>query len=351
MRIDTLVVEDLRRHRHCAIAPASGVTAITGPNGIGKTTLLEAAHLVLTGLSLTGTPSGTLIRHGAQRGSIAMRGIAGGAGTDVEIEVTARRTITLDGARADGHALRRRFACVSFLPEALDLIKRGPAVRRSMLDRAIVNGWPVYEETLRAYRRTLEQRNALLRRLRSGGGGDDLDVWDATLAPLGARIMETRRRYLERLAPLVGERAEQLGLGERLQITYVPNNDADADALLTELRQTRRRDIERGTTGSGPHLDDLDVELGERPARRGASQGEQRLGVLALLLAEAAVTTENRGEPPILLLDDVLSELDADRRRRLLIAARDHGQVIVTATDPPDSVDVQIDLVHATEAA
>lgn len=350
MRIDTLVVEDLRRHRQCAIAPAAGVTAITGPNGAGKTTLLEAAHLALTGLSLTGAPSAALIREGAQRGSIVMRGDAGGAGTEVGIEVGTRRVITLDGARADGHALRRRFACVAFLPEALDLIKRGPAVRRTMLDRAIVNGWPAYEETLREHRRALEQRNALLRRLRGGGAGDDLDVWDARLAPLGARIVETRRRYLERLVPLARERAESLGLVEELRIAYVPRSDGDADALLGELHAVRRRDIERGTTGVGPHLDDLDIELGERPARRGASQGEQRLGVLALLLAEAALTAENRGEQPILLFDDVLSELDADRRVRLLTVAREHGQALVTATDPLIAADLQVDLTRVAEA-
>lgn len=344
MRIDALAVEDLRRHHGCEVDPAPGVTAIVGPNGVGKTTLLEAAYLATTGTSLTGVPGTALIRRGATTGTIVMRGHAGGAPTNVRIELRTRRAIILDGARADGPALRRRFACVAFVPEALDLIKRGPSVRRTMLDRAIIGGWPAFEDTLREYRYALEQRNALLRRMRAGGDGADLDVWDAKLVVPGARIVETRRRYLDRLTPLAAACADELGLEEGLTATYVPNVAAGADALLDALRLQRRRDTERGTTGSGPHLDDLEIGLGDRPARRGASQGEQRLGVLALLLAEATLTGENRGEKPLLLLDDVLSELDAERRRRLLAAARAHGQVLLTATDPVDGADVQVDL-------
>ena len=139
MRLDVIAVEDLRRHRRQTIQPAATVTAIVGPNGIGKTTLLEAAHLAMTGTSFTGTPTGELIRHGCDAGAIELRAVAGGAPTEVTITLRARRSISLDGTRADGPALRRRFACIPFLPDALDLIKRGPTVRRTMLDRAIIN--------------------------------------------------------------------------------------------------------------------------------------------------------------------------------------------------------------------
>jgi DNA replication and repair protein RecF len=351
VRLDVIAVEDLRRHRRQTIQPAAAVTAIVGPNGIGKTTLLEAAHLAMTGISFTGTPTGELIRHGCDTGAIELRAVAGGAPTEVTITLRARRSISLDGTRADGPALRRRFACIPFLPDALDLIKRGPTVRRTMLDRAIINGWPAFEEALREYRRVLDQRNALLRRLRGGGDGRDLEAWDLQLVPLALRITETRRRYLDRLAPLVRDRAERLGLGERLVAEYVPNAPTDSDAAFIALAEHRHRDIERGSTGIGPHLDDVNLTLGARAARRGASQGEQRLGVLALLLAEAALTEESRGEPPILLLDDVLSELDGERRARLLDVAREHGQVLLTATDPVAGADLIVDLGAQAVAA
>ena len=141
---------------------------------------------------------------------------------------------------------------------------------------------------------------------------------------------------------------ELLGSPHTGGLRYEPSLPGDGAALLAALRERRRNDIERQTTGIGPHLDDLVVELGGRDARRSASQGEQRTLVLAFLLAQAALISETRGEPPLLLLDDVLSELDRDRRTRLIELGRQHGQVILTATGA-DGVDDLADLVHTLE--
>jgi DNA replication and repair protein RecF len=183
---------------------------------------------------------------------------------------------------------------------------------------------------------------------RREGTEEELDPWDGQLAEHGALITEARERLIERLAPLFEERVELLGSPHVGGLRYEASEPGDGQALLAALRQRRREDIERQTTGVGPHLDDLVVELSGRDARRSASQGEQRTLVLAFLLAQAALISETRGEPPLLLLDDVLSELDRDRRTRLVELGRQHGQVILTATGA-DGVDDLADLVHALE--
>lgn len=352
MRIASLRAVAFRCHVAAQVAPAEGVTAIVGPNGSGKTSLLEAAHLALRGTGLRTGGDGRLIRDGEDELGVRLEGEAGGAPAAVRVALRGGgRRIELDGVVVDARALRDRWAAVVFLPDLLDLVKRGPSVRRLMLDRSIELAWPRFEEHDAAYRRAMEQRNAVLRRLRRGeGAADELDPWDAQLAECGAVVVEARERLVARLAPLFAERGERLGGRTAATIAYRPSAPGEAPALQEALRESRGRDVERQTTGVGPHLDDLAIELGGRDARRAASQGEQRTLVLAYLLAVAALAAETRGEPPILLLDDVLSELDRDRRRRLVAEARAHGQVLLTATGA-DGVDELADAVHALEAA
>jgi DNA replication and repair protein RecF len=291
-----------------------------------------------------------MIRDGADELGVRVEGEAGGAATTTRVRLTkGARTLELDGVQVDGRTLRERWASVVFIPDVLDLVKRGPSVRRVAMDRAIEGAWPRFEEHERAYRQTMEQRNAVLRRVRRREGTEEeLDPWDGQLAEHGALITEARERLIERLAPLFEERVELLGSPHVGGLRYEASEPGDGQALLAALRQRRREDIERQTTGVGPHLDDLVVELSGRDARRSASQGEQRTLVLAFLLAQAALISETRGEPPLLLLDDVLSELDRDRRTRLVELGRQHGQVILTATGA-DGVDDLADLVHALE--
>ena len=348
MRLDLLRVAGFRCHESAELRPDPGVTAIVGSNGSGKTSLLEAVHLGTHGVGLRPSSDARMIRDGADELGVRLEGETGGAPTVSRVRLArGQRTLELDGVQVDARTLRERWAAVIFIPDVLDLVKRGPGVRRVAMDRAIEGAWPRYEEHERAYRQTMEQRNAVLRRVRRREGEPaELDPWDRQLAEHGALIAEARERLVERLAPLFAERVETLGSPQPGAVRYLPS--VAPDALLAALGERRREDIERQTTGVGPHLDDLAVELAGRDARRSASQGEQRTLVLAFLLAQAALMRETRGEAPLLLLDDVLSELDRDRRTRLVESAREHGQVLLTATGA-DGVDDLADAVHALE--
>lgn len=346
MRVDLVRAADVRCHTVAELRPAPGVTAVVGPNGSGKTSLIEAVHLGLRGIGLRPAGDARMVRDGADRLGVRVEGEAGGAPSATRVELArGGRRIELDGVEVDGRTLRERWAAVVFIPDLLDLVKRGPAVRRLAMDRAIELAWPRFEEHERAYRHAVEQRNAALRHVRRGASPVELDPWDDQVAERGAVVVEARDRLIARLAPLFAERAVALG-GERpAAIAYRASVAGDAAVLRAALVAGRSRDVERQTTGAGPHLDDLEIALDGRDARRSASQGEQRTLVLALLLAQAALVAEARGEPPVLLLDDVLSELDRERRGRLVELARAHGQTILTATGA-DGVDALADLVH-----
>ncbi len=347
MRIDRLRAANLRCHEQVELAPNAGVTAIVGPNGSGKTSLLEAAHLAMHGVGLRPTSDNRMIREGSPSLGVLLDGTTGDVAARVRIELRpGARTAQLNGEQVDGRTLRSAWATVTFIPDVMDLIKQGPAVRRLAMDRAIEAAWPRFEEHGRTYRHAMEQRNAVLRRIRRREGSEDeLDPWDAQMANSGALIVEARERLIERCQSLFMERVEALGSPLPGTLSYVPAGPASSTDLLSALAARRREDLDRQTTGVGPHLDDLAVRLAGRDARRSASQGEQRTLVLAFLLAQAALVLETRGEQPILLLDDVLSELDRDRRRRLVQLAREHGQVLLTATGA-DGVDALADAIH-----
>jgi len=330
VRADALSVADLRCHVRCQVDLDGDAVALVGPNGAGKTTLLEAVHLATAGAPFRSGGLQAMVRHGAAGATIGLRGFVAGAPSMVEVDLGVRRRQRLDGVVVDGRALRRHWAVTVFTPDALDMVKRGPAVRRAVLDRAIAVGWPAYERILGDYRTALEQRNALLRRRTGPPAGAELEIWDQRLAEVGARVVATRSAYVRRVADQLPAQADALALNGSPTAVYRAQTEGDVTSLLAALQAGRTRDAERGATGTGPHLDDVELRL---HARRSASQGEQRLFVLALLLAEAAITAQHRDDPPILLLDDVLSELDAEHRTRLIAAARTCGQVLLSATD------------------
>jgi DNA replication and repair protein RecF len=206
-------------------------------------------------------------------------------------------------------------------------VKGAPLVRRAYFDRAIGRLLPARADVPGAYGAALAQRNAALRRVALGlSTRDALDPWTARVVELGDRLVEARRETVHALAPAFVERAGELGLAAAA-LRY----DGEP-ATVEELEARIDRDLQRGTTGAGPHLHDVAVVAGDRDLRLYGSQGEQRMAVLALLLAEAAAIVERRGVAPLLLLDDVLSELDLDRRRALAARVAGSGQTLVTAT-------------------
>jgi DNA replication and repair protein RecF len=223
-----------------------------------------------------------------------------------------------------------------FLPDRLELIKGAPAVRRAHLDQFVGAMWPARVGTRRAYAQTLAQRNALIARIRAGGGSRaSLTTWDAQLAQYGIALISDRRQAVESLSERFQRLGRELGLDGDPEVAYRPRSHAsDAAGLAAELAERVDGDLERGFTGHGPHRDDLLLARDGRDLRAFGSQGQQRLGLLALLLAEREAIEASRSAPPLMLLDDVMSELDHVRREALIDLLREGGgQSLITTTD------------------
>ena len=304
---------------------------MTGPNGAGKTNLLESLHVGTQGFSPRTRSETQLIRFGADAGRVSLRGRR--AGSQLELEVTLRagegKQAKLNGAvlRA-AEQLRAEVTTLVFTPDRLAVVKGGPAVRRAYFDRVLGRLSPSRQSLPADYAAVLAQRNAALRRVAAGfSSRDALEPWTAQVAGLGRALVEARVEALALLAPRFANHAEELGLpAARLFYSGAPPTEAGLEERL-------ERDLDRGSTGLGPHLDDVALVSGTRDLRSFGSQGEQRLTVLSLLLGEAELIAERRGLPPLLLLDDVLSELDLPRRRILAARLATHGQSLVTATE------------------
>ncbi len=303
---------------------------VTGANGAGKTNLLEALHVGTQGFSPRTRADAQLVRLGCEGARVALGGERAGRPVLLELTVQAQqgKRAKLNGASLRSvEQLRGEVATLVFTPDRLAVVKGGPAARRAYFDRSLARLLPARGMLPTDYAAAVGQRNAALRRAAGGlGNRTAIEPWTRQVASLGASLVVARQEALGLLAPAFAERADELGLTEAaLDYTGAPPTVEELDARLD-------RDLERGTTGAGPHLDDVTVSSGARELRSFGSQGEQRLAVLSLLLAEAEVLTELRGVPPLLLLDDVLSELDATRRRALAERIGVVGQTIVTAT-------------------
>ena len=241
----------------------------------------------------------------------------------------AGREAKLNGASLrSAEQLRSEVATLVFTPDRLAVVKGGPAVRRAYFDRALGRLLPARSGLSTAYAAALAQRNAALRRIALGfSTREAIEPWTERVASLGAELVEARAETVRLIDPLFAERAQALGL-RAAALTYL------GEPPTVELLAARlNRDLERGSTGAGPHLDDVSISSDGRELRQFGSQGEQRVAVLSLLLAEAGSLVARGGPPPLLLLDDVLSELDRDRRAAL-VRQLPAGQTVVTATSP-----------------
>lgn len=324
-------MRDFRSYTRLDLDLEPGVVLVTGPNGAGKTNLLESLHLGTQGFSPRTRADGQLIRLGQTAARVALRGTRAD-GVALELEVTLRsggpKRAKVNGeALGAAEQLRSRAATLVFTPDRLAVVKGGPAVRRAYFDRALGRLLPARADLPARYGAALGQRNAALRRVSLGfSSRDALEPWTARVASLAAELVAARSEMLELLAPAFAESADGLALRDaRLRYHAEPPSLAALAARLD-------RDLERGVTGLGPHLDDVAIMAADRELRLYGSQGQQRLAVLALLLAEADVLASRTGAAPLLLLDDVLSELDAERRRILASALPDRGQTVITAT-------------------
>jgi DNA replication and repair protein RecF len=296
-----------------------------GPNGAGKTNLLESLHVGTQGFSPRTRSDAELIRFGSNAGQIGLEGLRGE--TSVQIGVSLS---TVEGKRAEvngvrlraAEQLRRETATLVFTPDRLAIVKAGPAARRAYFDRSLGRVLPARAQLPADYAASLAQRNAALKR----GERDAIAPWTAQVAALGSALVEAREELIGLIRGRFAESAGQLGLPET-QLAYEGEPPTE-----TALEERLAQDLERGSTGLGPHLHDISISSATRDLRAFGSQGEQRAAVLALLLAETQLLDERRDEPPLLLLDDVLSELDPGRRRALAEQIQGRGQALVTAT-------------------
>ena len=386
MHLNRVSLTNFRNYTRLELTLPDRLLVLQGQNAQGKTNLLEAIHLLATGRSPRAVAERELINWLALESSLPYARLEAdiGAGKDAQrlelvLELAAnggaagpivRKQVRINGVPKRGLDLIGRLRVVLFLPEDVSLVAGAPAERRRYLDIMLCQISPAYCRALAEYTRAVSQRNSLLRRLRDEGGDPaQLDFWDRQLAESGSLIYGRRDDALRSLDDLAGARHGELSGGERLHLVYLPGFDpgrplnepagsapaakqariADARAsyvafqrdevrqrMVERLHRLRRREIAAGSSLCGPHRDDIAFVVDEHDLRLFGSRGQQRTAALALKLAELRFMREETGDTPLLLLDDVMSELDATRRRSLLDALEEVTQALVTTTDWSD---------------
>jgi DNA replication and repair protein RecF len=339
VQVLTLTLRDFRGYHDAQVELGDGLTVVTGSNGAGKTNLLEGLYFACTGRSCRTNNEREVIRFGAgtTRTVLTCQGEDGRHELSVGFSVGQPKVMRADGASVERLLdLSSRPLVSVFLPDRLELIKGAPAVRRAHLDQFVAALWPARATTRRLYGQALAQRNALIARVRAARAGrGSLATWDSQLARHGIALMDDRRRALELIAEPFGRIATELGLTGAPAVSYRPRSKAtDPEELAGELAERVDLDLDRGFTGHGPHRDDLATDHAGHDLRAYGSQGQQRLALLALLLAEREAIAAHRSSAPMMLLDDVMSELDRDRRQALVDLLRSTpGQSVITTTD------------------
>jgi DNA replication and repair protein RecF len=329
-------------------------TILLGSNAQGKSNLLEAVELLATLKSHRASRDRDLILEGAATGQISatLERTYGICELAITLRASGRRTLVRDSEN-----LRRQLDflgvvnAVQFSSLDLELVRGAPEYRRNWIDALLVQLEPIYAHILQQYNHILRQRNALLKKFRQQETDSSeivdaiadmtqLELWDRQLAEMGSRVTRRRARVLEKIAPLAQSWHESIsGKTENLEIKYVPNVswlDDDPElvqqAFLEKIAQRRLAEKQLGTSVVGPHRDEIEFTINNTPAKAYGSQGQQRTLVLALKLAELKLIEEVVGEPPLLLLDDVLAELDPNRQNQLLNAIQDRFQTLITTT-------------------
>lgn len=349
MRLVELHLRNFRNYESLHLVPDAGLNLITGENAQGKTNLLEAIYLLATGRALRAGKDEELIRWGAEEATVRAH-VHREQSLDVQIEIALSRSqprvVKVDGQTHRAASALGQFNVVIFSAMDLEVVRGQPADRRRYLDVEISMLSPAYARAVAGYRRALEQRNRLLKSIREAGGTltpstiDLLEAWDEQLVRYGSSMMIARERFICALRPLAHAAHAELSEGrEQLDIRYAPAIEEElgereqiAERFRQQLQQIRAEELRRGTTLIGPQRDDLLLLVDGKEARTYASQGQQRTVMLSLKRAEFELTLQERQEPPIVLLDDVMSDLDDLRRTQLLRMTLRGAQAFITAT-------------------
>jgi DNA replication and repair protein RecF len=335
MLVVALQARPLRSLRDVQIELGPGTFTLVGPNGAGKTNLLEALYFALTGRSFRTSDRRELIPFGESlaRAEATVREESGAQHSLLAaVSRSDGRRHLLNGQAADPATMARHRPPVAvFSPDRLALVKGPPGERRAHLDRFVAARWPAQAELRQRYGQALAQRNALLARVREGYAAGELDIWDAALAEAAAALVASRTSAVDDLAIPFTAAAADLGLEGEAELRYVPRAAGSPAEIRAALAERREVDVRLGRTSWGPHLDELKLTVAGKSLRKYGSQGQQRAGLLALLFAEREALLAARSVAPLLLLDDVMSELDPERRERLVDRLAGGGQALITA--------------------
>ena len=345
MYLKSLHLRYFRNYREQVIDFAAPKTILVGQNAQGKSNLLEAVELLSTLRSHRSHRDRELVLSGQESGQIiaTIERDSGPLDLTLNLRSNGRRTLMVNSEPVRRHLdFLGHLNAVEFSSLDLDLVRGTPAERRNWLDNVLIQLEPFYAHLLQQYNHVLRQRNAFLKSFQREGSLDraQLDLWDQQLAGTGTRLTRRRQRLLVRLAPLATHWHQAIsGKNEDLQVHYAPNVPLEGDepeaiyqAFLEKLQQKAIAEQHQGTSLVGPHRDEVELIINQTPARQYGSQGQQRTLVLALKLAELKLIEEVIGEPPLLLLDDVLAELDLQRQNQLLETIQDRFQTLITTT-------------------
>jgi DNA replication and repair protein RecF len=348
MRVERLQLTSFRSYASLDVSFPAGPQVVVGQNATGKTNLLESLVVLGTARSHRASQDGELIAWGAE-----FTRLEAATGSDNRVEVVLTRTgtgggrkrVLVNGVARRPSALAQALPVVLFAPEDMLLVVGSPGGRRNSLDGLVVQTVPASGATMATYARALTQRNNLLRAIREGTAApEELHYWDAVVIDDGAQVVDWRREALARLARPLSDAHQEIAPGEEpLLLRYLTNaepaeTETTRDALRRRISETREKEMWNGATLIGPHRDDVIFESGDRELSTFASRGQQRTAILAYKLAQLDLLTASTGQPPLLLLDDVFSELDPDRRAHLVrrIGALPQAFVTTTTTDDLD---------------
>lgn len=345
MRIKTLFLENFRNYENRTFEFFEGLNILYGKNGAGKTNALESVFILSLFRSPRTQKDKELVRIGAEKARVkatVSRSFGGGT-IDLQIDAAGKKKALVGGLPVKRAAeLVGVLGTVYFSPDEMRLVKETPAERRRFLDVGLSQQQKAYFVALSRYNKVLKQKNNLLKDDAAGNNVDEiLAVWDAQLAEYGGVITARRKRYIELLSEDAAKIHALLSGGrEELILSYESAADTDdekeaAEKLVRELKKCREKDKRLGFCSVGPHRDDIAIALNGLDGRKFASQGQQRSVALAMKLAEAEMYKREKGEYPVMLLDDVLSELDRDRQRTL-IRLTSGMQTLLTCTEPPE---------------
>lgn len=347
MIIEDLKLHDFRNYEELMMKPHPGINILFGQNGSGKTNLLEAVHYCALGRSHRTSLDREVVRKGAPMGACGVQVRKGGTKVDVAVKLTPgesrKKQVFLDRKRADRLGdMMGKLQCVIFSPEDLMLVKEGPSIRRRFMDMMLSQLSTGYFLALQQYNKALEQRNAILKEIKRGAHCDAamLDAFEEAMAKPCETIITLRRQVVKQVADFAAEKYRAISGREKecFSLHYaccLPNEKDIAAQVKSTLRKNRQEDVFRATTTFGIHREDMALTLSGREMKLFASQGQIRTAALSMKLAQLEVFCQQTGEAPVLLLDDVMSELDMTRRTRLLEEIRG-VQTFITCTDESD---------------